>query len=611
MRIRKTATITIASMLLIAGFLVLAMLLGTSSDVLAEKTSDALTSNIKQAMTSSSDRSKDHAQEFTTGANSSGYGLTSLDIAFANATLTNGAVANQPEVSLWVRNPHPDVFSFYSTHWLRLARWDRPSAGTPANGEFILSYDLPQHLHLEPSTVYRVAVGKDSSMSMAITKYVADSGSPGWLIGNRLKTRSGFNEYTNTAHDADGQPAVGKISLHGYPSNPAYPTTIIKGHDACPYQCRVAANGDWIIGIMENQPGGLRITELGLNDSDPTVGEKSSRVWIEYAPEEAIDDYVLVAENSILFTGITFDYETQQEHNFVIKVYDLHEHTITTQKVVLDITDLTDIPVDMTGVIKPVVEKDSATAGKRDTTVCWTAPFNVGRPMIDGYDIRYRESSSEGWTEISRVPGDQCLDDGGALVYLPVDGSDDAEGIGHTIVGLTPNTAYTIQIRAINSSGFGPWGKAQFNTDYATAQRLGVPTPEPQPPNTPVPTATPAPQPTPEPPLTAEFRSVPASHNGSDPVAIELHFSEHVSGLSYAILRDEAFQTTNSRVITAGRLVSGSNQSWVIRVEPLEARAMTIALARASDCGAVGAICMLNGKKLSNSIQVTIPHLGS
>ena len=37
MRIRKTATITIASMLLIAGFLVLAMLLGTSSDVLGRK----------------------------------------------------------------------------------------------------------------------------------------------------------------------------------------------------------------------------------------------------------------------------------------------------------------------------------------------------------------------------------------------------------------------------------------------------------------------------------------------------------------------------------------------------------------------------------------------
>ena len=130
MRIRKTAAIAIASTLLITGFLVLAISMGTSNDALAEKTSDVLTSNIKQAKTSASDRTKDHAQEFTTGANSSGYGLTSLDIAFADATLTAGKVANQPEVSLWVKNPHPDVFSVYSKHWLRLAKWSRPSAGT-------------------------------------------------------------------------------------------------------------------------------------------------------------------------------------------------------------------------------------------------------------------------------------------------------------------------------------------------------------------------------------------------------------------------------------------------------------------------------------------------
>ena len=608
MRIRKTAAVAIASAFLITGFLVLSISMGTSNDALAEKTSDMLTSNIRQEKTSESDRTKDYAQDFTTGPESSGYGLTSLDIAFANATLTAGKVANQPEVSLWVRNPHPDVFSFYSKHWLRLAKWSRPSDSTDiTEKEFVFSYDLPQHLHLEPSTVYRVAVGKDSSMSMAITKWVAEdrnvpgwSNAPGWSIGNRLKTRSGFNEYTNTPHDAEGQPAVGKISLHGYPSNPASPRM------QCPYQCRVAANGDWIIAIRENVPGGVPITELVLRGLETPTGaaEKSSRVWIEYAPEEAIDNYVLVAENSVFFTGITFDYETQQEHNFVIKVYDLHEHTITTQKVVLDITDLSDIPVEMNGVIKRVVEKNSATAGKLDTTVCWTAPFNAGRPAIDSYDIRYRESSSGGWTEISRVLGADCRDDGGALVYLPIDGSDDAKGIGHTIVGLTPNTTYEIQMRAINSSGFGPWGSVErFKTDFATAQRQAVPTPAPRPTNTPVPTVAP------EPPLTAEFRNVPDNHNGSGPIAVELHFSENVDGLSYTVLRDTAFQTTNARVVTASRMVSGSNQGWIIRLESLEDAAMTITLARTTNCEAVGAICLTDGKKLSNSIEVTIPHL--
>ncbi len=574
---------------------VIMLLLAVPNEVLAEKTPDVLTSNIKQAMTSTSDRSKDHAQEFTTGAHSSGYGLTSLDIAFANATLTGGGVANQPEVSIWVRNTHPELFEVNNrVRWIRLARWDRPSAGAaPSNGEFTFSYDLPQHLHLEPSTVYRVAVGKDSSMSMAITKYVADSGSPGWLVGNRLKTREGFNEYTNTSHDSNGQPAVGKISLHGYPSNPT------KAIMNCAYKCRVLPNGDWAIAMIENHAQGELITEIGLiDDLDATVGgaDKSYRMWIEYPPEEAIDDYVL-SVNRFLFSSVTFDYETQQEHNFVIKVYDLHEHITTTQKVVLVITNISDEPVSMTGATK-LVEKDSAVVGKRDVTVCWTNPHNVGRPTITDYYIRYRVDSSSGeWTEISRTPGDQCRDSAGVLVHLPVAGTDDVEGIGHTIVGLDPNTVYSIEIRANNSAGSGPWGElAQFSTHGVTAQRKAEPT------ATPEPTAMP-----PEPSLTAEFRNIPASHNGSDPVVVELYFSENVPGLSYKTLKDSAFQTTNAGVINASRLVAGSNQGWSIRLGPTNDEPITIVLPQTTNCSSVGAVCLPDGKRLHNSLKLIIP----
>ena len=142
-----------------------------------------------------------------------------------------------------------------------------------------------------------------------------------------------------------------------------------------------------------------------------------------------------------------------------------------------------------------------------------------------------------------------------------------------------------------------------------------TPAPTPAPTSTPAPTPAPIvvpPPPTPEPPapvpsLTAELRNTPSSHDGTTPFSTELHFSENVPNLSYKTLRDSAFQITNARINRVSRLVGGSNQGWLIALEPTRNQAITITLRPTTSCTASGAICTPDGTKMSSAPSAQIP----
>ena len=132
-------------------------------------------------------------------------------------------------------------------------------------------------------------------------------------------------------------------------------------------------------------------------------------------------------------------------------------------------------------------------------------------------------------------------------------------------------------------------------------------TPEPVP-ATPVPAtpepATPEPAPAPAPAtLTAEFRNVPTTHNGIDPFTLELHFSEDIPELGYKTVRDSALEVTNGGITKARRYAQGSNQAWVITVQPASRQAVEIALPATTDCDDTGAICSADGAKLSSDLS--------
>ena len=78
----------------------------------------------------------------------------------------------------------------------------------------------------------------------------------------------------------------------------------------------------------------------------------------------------------------------------------------------------------------PMVTETSTTS----VTVSWLAPTHEG-PAITSYDLRYRPGSDGEFT----------------------DGPQDVTGTSATITGLSPDTAYEVQVRASSAAGDGEW----------------------------------------------------------------------------------------------------------------------------------------------------------
>ena len=134
-------------------------------------------------------------------------------------------------------------------------------------------------------------------------------------------------------------------------------------------------------------------------------------------------------------------------------------------------------------------------------------------------------------------------------------------------------------------------------------------TPEPtQEPATPEPTSAPVP-PTPEPvpSLTAEFRNVATTHDGTSRFTLELHFSENVPELSYKTVHASVLEVSNGRITRAHRYVKGSNQGWVITIQPSAQETIEVLLPATVDCDDAGAICV-DGGMMSSRLLAQIRY---
>ena len=110
-------------------------------------------------------------------------------------------------------------------------------------------------------------------------------------------------------------------------------------------------------------------------------------------------------------------------------------------------------------------------------------------------------------------------------------------------------------------------------------------------------------------PLTASLQNEPTSHDGKKAFTFELRFSEHIEGLSHVTLRDHAFKVTGGQVKKAQRMDRESetrNINWRIRVKPDGDGDVTIVLPATTDCGAQGAICTGDDRKLSRRLELTV-----
>ena len=127
--------------------------------------------------------------------------------------------------------------------------------------------------------------------------------------------------------------------------------------------------------------------------------------------------------------GAQYDHEAKASYSVTVKADDVHGGADTIG-LTISIGDQAEAP------LTPAVPSVSSTA---DTTtsldVNWSEPNNAGRPAITGYDLRYRQGTSSGWT----------------------DGPPDLTTTNATIGSLEEDTPYKVQVRATNNDGDGAW----------------------------------------------------------------------------------------------------------------------------------------------------------
>ncbi len=200
----------------------------------------------------------------------------------------------------------------------------------------------------------------------------------------------------------------------------------------------------------------------------------------------------------------------------------------------------------------------------------------TGAPTISG-TARVGETLT---ADTSGIADEDGLDNVSYSYQWIAGGSDIDGATGSTYTLTSSEQGQTVQVRVTFTDD---QGNAETLTSAATAVVVAAP---------------PA-------PLTASFLAAPSSHDGDNSFTFELRFSQEVE-VSYLTLRDHVFTETGGQVTGASRLDQPGNLRWQIVVEPDSDAGVTIVLPPTTDCGALGAICTGDGRKLSGRVELTV-----
>ena len=180
--------------------------------------------------------------------------------------------------------------------------------------------------------------------------------------------------------------------------------------------------------VAENSAGGTAVGDpVAASDAD---GDAVTHAFVA-GGDEALFEIDETSGRITVAAGAAFDYESET------KVYTVHVEAsdgklAATVEVTIRVTDVPapgrpDAPV--------------VAGGTEQVSVSWSAPTNEG-PAITNYDLRYRASSDNEWTDLKAL---------GAVS-------------AHTITGLDAGTTYSVQVRAESSEGAGEWSESGEGT---------------------------------------------------------------------------------------------------------------------------------------------------
>ncbi len=188
--------------------------------------------------------------------------------------------------------------------------------------------------------------------------------------------------------------------------------------------------------LAENTPAG---TDIG----DPITATDADGDNLSYTIEGADRSSFSLTPAQQLKTkaGVTYDFEAKPSYTVTIRARDGSGDSDTVA-VTINLTDVNEPP---SAPARPTVTAPPGSS--TSLAVSWAAPSNAGKPAITGYDLQYRAGTSGAFT----------------------DGPQDVTGTSATIPNLAANTAYQVQVRAVNDEGDGAWSPSGSGTTGNTA----------------------------------------------------------------------------------------------------------------------------------------------
>ena len=348
------------------------------------------------------------AQGFHTGGNVGGYDLASVDI--------------------WIGR-------FFSNHQdhpviVTVTLHESTSAGLPGAEEYtfinptlvrdsVNTFTAPADAVLKADTDYFLVVEQLASsvyndFSLKVTETTTDDlgGAPGFIIADDRKW----------CDNRDVQPCswvthhsreVMQIGVNG---------SAVSGGVAPVFDDGATAT----LSVAENTPAGEDI-----GDPVAATDEDGDTLTYSLGGTDATS-FTIDASSGQLQTAAALDHETQSSYAVTVKVA-ANDGTGGTAEIAVTVT-VTDVAEQPATPAAPTVALN-APDPTESLAVSWTEPDRNGGPAITGYDLQYRQSDTQSWT----------------------DGPQGVTGTSATIESLTFSTSYDVQVRALNGETPSAW----------------------------------------------------------------------------------------------------------------------------------------------------------